>query len=61
MSRIDSYCFMAALLFFAAFVANILLGRFAQSALVGDVGEMILMAISTLFFTAGTLMREKKI
>jgi hypothetical protein len=48
-----------ALVLFTAYVANVVLGATANAALLGDVGEMLLLFAASVAFTAAILKREK--
>lgn len=50
--------FLAAILCFALFAINVLLGAYASPRLFGDRIEMLALFAATLFFVAGILARE---
>lgn len=43
---------------FAVYFANVLLGAFASNAFLGDVGEMLVLFVATIFFVVAILKRE---
>ena len=43
--------------FFAVFIGNVVLGSSSNSPLVGDVGEMLLLFATSVFFVAAILKR----
>ena len=52
------YLLLVALLCFVLFFGNVMLGAARIGAPLGDVAEMVLLLVSTLFFVVGVLMRE---
>ncbi len=49
---------LVALLCFVLFFGNVMLGAARIGAPLGDVGEMVLLLVSTIFFVVGVLLRE---
>lgn len=47
-----------AVVFFAAFVANVIVGSIGNAPIVGDVGEMLLLLAASASFVVGILKRE---
>lgn len=48
----------ASIAVFACFFANVALGAFANSAFLGDVGEMLVLFTATILFVVAILKRE---
>lgn len=48
----------ASIVVFACFFANVALGAFANSAFLGDVGEMLVLFAASILFVAAILKRE---
>lgn len=48
----------AALIVFVAFFANVALGAFADAAILGDVGEMVVLFAATILFVVAILKKE---
>ncbi|MEN0000789.1 MAG: hypothetical protein AAF940_07890 [Pseudomonadota bacterium] len=44
---------------FSVYVLNVLLGALASSAFMGDVGEMIVLGIASIFFVVAILQAER--
>lgn len=49
---------IASLIVFAAFFANVALGAFADAAVLGDVGEMLVLLGATILFVVAILQKE---
>lgn len=49
---------VSSLIVFALFFLNVALGAFADSAFLGDVGEMLVLSVSTVLFVVAILKRE---
>ncbi len=47
-----------AVILFAAYFLNVLLGAVTSSPLIGDIPEMLVLLVSTLFFVVAILKRE---
>ena len=48
----------ASLIVFAVFFANVALGAFADAAVLGDVGEMLVLFAAAILFVVGILKKE---
>lgn len=51
------YLFASAAVF-AVYFANVVMGAFADSAFLGDVGEMLVLFVATILFVVAILKRE---
>jgi uncharacterized membrane protein len=51
---------IASAIVFALYFANVSLGAFSGSAVLGDVGEMIVLFIATILFVVAILKKEKE-
>lgn len=49
---------IASFIVFAAFFANVALGAFADAAVLGDVGEMLVLFAATILFVVAILQKE---
>ena len=49
---------IASFIVFAAFFANVALGAFADAAILGDVGEMLVLFAATILFVVAILQKE---
>ena len=49
---------IASLIVFLAFFANVSLGAFADAAVLGDVGEMIVLFVATILFVVAIIQKE---
>ncbi len=48
----------ASIVVFVIYFANVILGAFASSAFLGDVGEMLVLFVATILFVAAILKKE---
>lgn len=51
---------LCALILFSMFAINVALGATGNGALIDDLGEMLMLLASTLFFVVGVLQREAR-
>ena len=49
---------IASLIVFLAFFANVSLGAFADAAVLGDAGEMIVLFVATILFVVAIIQKE---
>lgn len=49
---------IASFIVFAAFFANVAMGAFADAAILGDVGEMLVLFAATILFVVAILQKE---